>query len=357
MSRATESLPSSPELSPEFHGRNAAASARAAIRMPSNPRDIGTGIALAAFGAIAFSGKAIIVKLAYRYGTDAITLIALRMLCALPFFLAMGAWAATRPGTVPLTRREGVAVIVLGFLGYYLASYLDFLGLEYVSASLERLILYLNPTIVLFIGLLFFKRRVQPRQIVALAVGYAGVVIAFAHDFRVGGSNVALGSMLVFASALTYALYLVGSGELVKRVGTMRLTAYASSVAALCCIVQFLLTRPLSTFVELPTAVYGLSLLNGTACTVLPVFAVMAGVSRLGASIASQVGMIGPVSTIILAQIFLGEHMGPTQVIGTILVMVGVFIVSQTRPANKTVPLASSGAPASTTRTQGERSG
>jgi drug/metabolite transporter (DMT)-like permease len=290
---------------------------------------LGLGIACAAFGAIAFSGKAIIVKLGYRYGADAITLIALRMSCALPFFAAMAFVAARKPGVVALSKKDRWSVLALGFLGYYLASYLDFLGLAYVSASLERLILYLNPTLVLLIGLLFFGRRTNPRQIVALLLGYGGVVIAFAHDFRFGGSDIALGSLLVFGSALSYALYLVGSGELVKRVGTLRLTAYASCVASLCCMLHFALTRPLALLTDLPLPVYGLSFLNGTLCTVLPVFAVMIGISRLGASVASQVGMIGPVSTIILADLVLDERMGPTQILGTVLVLIGVFIVSQ----------------------------
>ena len=299
------------------------------------PGRLWSGLALAAFGAIAFSGKAIIVKLGFRHGADAITLIALRMAVAAPFFAVAAWYASSRPGVVRLTSADRGKVVLLGFLGYYLASYLDFLGLEYVSASLERLILYLNPTLVLLIGLFLFKRRVTGRQVVALVLGYAGVVLAFAHDFHFGGRSIVLGSLLVFGSALAYAIYLVGSGELLKRVGTVRLTAYASCVAAACCLVHFALTRPLDLLFALPAPVYGLSLLNGTVCTVLPVFAVMMAVGRLGASVASQIGMIGPVSTIVLADLLLDERMGPTQIVGTVLVMVGVFVVSQgrTRPA------------------------
>lgn len=288
-----------------------------------------TGVACSALGAIAFSGKAIIVKLGFRYGADAITLIALRMGVALPLFAAMAWYAATRRGVVPLTRADAVKVVVVGFLGYYLASYLDFLGLEYVGASLERLILYLNPTLVLLIGLLFLGRRTTVRQIAALLLGYAGVVLAFVHDFHAGGRSIALGSLLVFGSALAYALYLVGSGELVRRLGALRLTAYASCVASLFCMLHFVVTRPLHLLADLPAPVYGLSLVNGTLCTVLPVFLVMLGISRLGASVASQIGMVGPVSTIVLADLLLDERMGPTQIAGTMLVMVGVFIVSR----------------------------
>ncbi len=297
-----------------------------------------SGIALAVVGAVAFSGKAIIVKLGYRHGADAITLIALRMAIAFPFFAALALFASTRAGVAPLTKADRLKVVVLGFLGYYLASYLDFLGLAYVSASLERLILYLNPTLVLLIGVVFFRRRVDGRQLVALLLGYGGVVVAFAHDFRFGGNDIVLGSALVFGSALAYAVYLVGSGELLKRVGTLRLTAFASCVAAICCLTHFVLTRPVELLFALPAPVYGLSLVNGTVCTVLPVFAVMMAVGRLGASVASQVGMIGPVSTIAMADLILGERMGALQIAGTVLVMVGVFVVSQSPPSVAKAP-------------------
>ena len=292
-------------------------------------REFGTGIAYAALGAIAFSGKAIIVKLGFRHGADAITLIALRMGVALPLFAAIAGYAATRPGVVPLSRADGVKVVVVGFLGYYLASYLDFVGLEHVSASLERLILYLNPTLVLLIGVLFLGHRATARQIAALLLGYVGVVLAFVHDFHLGGNDIALGSALVFGSALAYALYLVGSGELVRRLGTLRLTSYASCVATVFCMLHFVVTRPLHLLIDQPGPVYGISLVNGTLCTVVPVFLVMAAIGRLGASVASQIGMIGPVSTIVLADLLLDERMGPTQIAGTALVMIGVFVVSR----------------------------
>ncbi|GAB3336945.1 DMT family transporter [Marilutibacter aestuarii] len=285
------------------------------------------GVLLAVFGAIAFSGKAIIVKLAYRYQVDAITLLALRMVVALPFFLLMAAWAwRTLP---PLARGDRWRIALLGGLGYYLASFLDFAGLAYVTATLERLILYLNPTLVLLIGVLFLGRSVSRTQLVALALSYAGVVLAVAHDLDVGGSNVALGSLLVFGSALSYALYLIGSGEVVERVGAVRLTAYASTVACVLCIGQFLLLRPLGGLASLAPQVFALSLLNGTVCTVLPVLAVMMAVARIGSAQAAQIGMLGPVSTIVLSVFLLGEPMGPWQVAGTGLVLLGVFLVGR----------------------------
>jgi drug/metabolite transporter (DMT)-like permease len=238
----------------------------------------------------------------------------------------MGAWAARRGA--PLAVADRWRILSLGFLGYYLASFLDFAGLAYITATLERLILYLTPTLVALIGWLAFGRRITRRQALALLVSYAGVALAFGHDLQAGGDDIMLGGALVFGSALAYAVYLVGSGELVARVGAVRLTAYASSVACVLCLLQFALLRPLDAL-ALPWQVHALSLVNGTLCTVLPVLAVMMAVARIGSTLAAQVGMIGPVSTIVLSLLLLGEPMGPWQVAGTVLVMAGVFVVSQ----------------------------
>lgn len=289
-----------------------------------------SGFLLAAFGSVAFSGKAIIVKLAYRHGVDAVTLLALRMLVALPFFVLLGLWSS-RHGLEPMRIADRWRVLVLGFLGYYLASFLDFAGLAYITATLERLILYLNPTIVLLIGFFVFKRPATPRQLYALVLSYAGVLLALAHDASIGGSNIALGSLLVFLSALSYALYLVGSGEIVARVGAMRLTAQASTVACVLCIGQYLILRAPESALALPIEVWWLSLLNGTLCTVVPVLAVMMAVSRIGPATTAQIGMLGPVSTIVLSLLVLGEPMGPWQVLGTVLVLAGVYVVSRSR--------------------------
>ena len=197
------------------------------------PRVAWAGLLLAVLGAIAFSGKAIIVKLAYRYGVHAVTLILYRMLFALPMFVALSWWAGR--GKPPLSRRDMLTIGGLGFSGYYLSSFLDFAGLAYVTAGLERLILYLNPTIVLVLGFVLYRRTVTPRQLVALAVSYSGVLLVFAHEISLAGSNVALGTALVFASAVSYAVYMVYSGEEVKRLGALRLTGLASTVACVDC--------------------------------------------------------------------------------------------------------------------------
>jgi drug/metabolite transporter (DMT)-like permease len=286
------------------------------------------GLALAAGGSIAFSGKAIIVKLAYRYGVDAVTLIMYRMLFALPLFVALAWWAGR--GKPPLTRRDLLVVCGLGFCGYYLSSFLDFAGLQFITASLERLILYLNPTVVLVLSVLLFRRRVSPRQWVAMALSYAGVLLVFGHELRLEGADTALGAALVFASALSYAVYLVYSGEEVKRLGSLRLTGWATTVACLLCIAQFALLRPLSAMAVAPEVIW-LSVLNATLCTFAPVLMVMMAIERVGAGITAQTGMIGPVSTITMGVLILGEPFTAWVAAGTALVLLGVWVLARAR--------------------------
>lgn len=290
-----------------------------------------TGLLLASAGSIAFSGKAIIVKLAYRYGVDAVTLIMYRMLFALPLFLALAWWASHRPGgekPAPLTRRDWLGVLGLGFTGYYLASFLDFWGLQYISASLERLILYLNPTLVLVLGWVIYKRRITGLQAIAMGVSYAGVMLVFGHEAGFQGPNAVLGAVLVFASAVSYAIYLVYSGELVKRLGSMRLVGLATSVACVLCLLQFVLLRPMSAATVAPEVIW-LSLLNATLCTFAPVVMVMMAIERIGAGLSAQTGMIGPMSTIVMGVLILDEPFNRWIVVGTVLVLGGVFLVTR----------------------------
>jgi drug/metabolite transporter (DMT)-like permease len=281
------------------------------------------GLALAMLGAIGFSGKAIIIKLAYQHGAavDPVTLLMWRMLLALPLFLLVAWWASR--GQAPLSRRDWLDLFVLGFSGYYLASFLDFAGLQHITASLERLILYLNPTLVLLISVVTLRTKVAGRQWAALALSYAGVLIVFAHEVRFDGGNTVWGSLLVLASAISYAIYLVRSGEVLKRLGVLRLTGWATSIACVLCIGQFLLLRPLQA-AWLPEPVLWLSLLNATACTFLPVLCVAAAIQRIGAPLASQAGLIGPMSTLLLATWLLGEPFNAWVLAGTVLVLSGV---------------------------------
>ena len=287
---------------------------------------LASGLALAVAGSIAFSGKAIIVKLAYRHGVDAVTLVMYRMLFALPFFAAMAWWAGR--GKPPLTRRDWMGVLWLGFTGYYLASYLDFEGLQYITASLERLILYLNPTLVLLLGWLLHGRRIRSPQVLAMAVSYSGVVLVFWHQLSLDGSAVAWGALMVFLSTISYALYMSYSGELVHRLGALRLAGLATSVACLLCIGQFLLVRPLAA-AQVAPAVLWLSLLNATACTALPVLMVMMAIERIGAGLTAQTGMIGPMSTILMGVLILGEPLNRWVIAGTVLVVTGIFVFSR----------------------------
>jgi drug/metabolite transporter (DMT)-like permease len=302
-----------------------------------------TGLILAIAGSIAFSGKAIIVKLAYRYGVDAVTLIMYRMLFALPIFAGMAWWATHRQGSggrEDLTRNDWLGILGLGFTGYYLASYLDFAGLAYISAALERLILYLNPTLVLILGWLLYKKKMSARQIGAMALSYAGILLVFGHELSIqsastaittsNNSNTALGAILVFGSAVSYAIYLSYSGEMVKRLGSLRLVGLATTVACLLCIGQFAVLRPLSAMAVAPQVIW-LSLLNATLCTALPVLAVMMAIERIGAPLAAQTGMIGPMSTILMGVFILGEPLNAWIIAGTVLVLGGVYMVSRSK--------------------------
>ncbi|MBI2749987.1 MAG: DMT family transporter [Burkholderiales bacterium] len=296
------------------------------------PKSIATGLTLAILGAVAFSGKAIIVKLAYRHGVDAVTLIMLRMLFALPFFLAMS-WWGSRPTPqktpVALSRKDWLGIVWLGVTGYYLASFLDFAGLAYITASLERLILYLNPTLVLLLGLFLVGRRIARRQALGMAISYGGVLLVFGHEVTLQGSDVALGAVLVFLSAVSYALYLFYSGEMVQRLGSLRLVGLATSVACVLCIAQFVLLRPLDVALSVAPEVVWLSVLNATLCTVVPVMMVMMAIERIGSGLAAQVGMVGPMSTMMMGVLVLGEPLTAWLVAGTVLVIAGIFVCSR----------------------------
>jgi drug/metabolite transporter (DMT)-like permease len=295
----------------------------------SGPKDerLLPGLALATFGAIAFSGKAIIVKLAYRYGVDAVTLIMYRMLFALPIFAAMAWWASR--GKAGLTGRDWAGVAGLGFSGYYLSSFLDFAGLQYITASLERLILYLSPTLVLLLSWVLYRKKAGSMQAIGMAISYCGVVLVFGHELRLDGGQAALGAALVFASAVTYAIYLVYSGQLVQRLGSLRLVGLATSVACLCCLLQFVLLRPLSVALEVAPEVIWLSVLNATLCTAVPVLMVMMAVERIGPALSAQTGMVGPMSTILMGVLILDEPFTAWIAAGTVLVIAGVFVVGR----------------------------
>jgi len=286
-----------------------------------------TGLLLAVTGAIAFSGKAIIVKLAYRHGVDAVTLIMYRMLFALPLFLAMAWWAGR--GKTALTGKDWLGVLGLGVSGYYLASFLDFAGLQYITASLERLILYLNPTLVVLLGWLLYRKPFTRLQIAGMAISYAGVLLVFGHEVGTVGPGTALGALLVFGSAVSYAIYLVYSGQMVQRLGSLRLVGLATTVACICCLLQFIVLRPIDVALNVAPEVIWLSVLNATLCTAVPVLMVMMAIERIGASLAAQTGMVGPLSTIAMGAVLLGEPFTAWIAGGTVLVIAGIFVFSR----------------------------
>ncbi len=307
------------------------------------------GLLCALAGAVAFSGKAIVAKLMYRHGADAFSVVGLRMAMALPMFMLMAWWAGRSAGAAghqPLSRRQLWQVVGLGFTGYYLASTLDFLGLQYISASLERAILYLNPSLVLLLSVFLLGQRLRWAQVTALLISYAGVLVVFLHDWDVAHlvsesstvldarSAVAMGRVLVFLSALSYAIYLMGSGQLVQQLGSMRLVGVASCAACVMCLVQWWAVHAVSEgrlggLAHLPWQVWALSALNATACKVVPVWLVMRGVQMLGASVAAQVGMVGPLSTIWLASWFLDEPVSLRLMLGTGTVLLGILVLSR----------------------------
>ena len=295
------------------------------------------GPACAILGVAGFSFKAILAKLVYQDPTvDVATLLALRMLYAAPFFTAMAWYGSRRSGSPPIARPDALRLLWFGFIGYYLSSLLDFSGLRYISASLERLVLYLYPTIVVLLSALLLKERVTRRAVVALALSYAGIVVAFAHDLRFGADAHAtlLGGMLVFASAALYALYLVQGGPVIVRIGSMRFIAWAMLTSAVFVLVQFLVVNPLGALAVSPR-VHLLSLTMATLSTVLPTWLIAEAVRRIGANEASLIGALGPVITMGLGIWILGEPFELAQFAGAALVLGGVLLVTLrgSRPA------------------------
>lgn len=294
-------------------------------------RDVLLGVAFALLAALGFSAKAILVKLAYLDNVDAVTLLALRMMFSLPFFACVAVWAK-RQHAEPLSTHDRMLVLVLGLIGYYLSSFLDFLGLQYISAGLERLILFLYPTMTVLLSALVYKRAIGRRIIAAMALCYVGIVLVFLHDLGVYDAEVKqgvilLGASLVFASTLSYSIYLVGAGHAIARIGAARFTAYAMVVASVASLLQFGVMRPMSAL-DLPLRVYELSIAMAIFSTVLPAFLLSHAIRRIGSGSTSLIGTIGPVSTIYMAHVFLNENISSLQIAGASLVLVGVLIIS-----------------------------
>lgn len=295
----------------------------------SDARNAYLGAACVLFGAIGFSAKPTLVKLGYQYDVDVMTLLALRMLFSLPFFAAMALWSGGGGAAGSLARNDWLAILGLGFIGYYLSSLLDFTGLQYVSAGLGRLILFLYPTLVMLLSALTLRQPVRARHALSLAVSYGGIVLVFLDYVSFGQDigKITLGAALVFGSAFTYAVYLVAGSRVVLRMGSMRFTAFASIAASFFVLLHFALTHDLAAL-RVAHEVYWVSLVMAVFATVLPMWLVAEGLKRIGANQAALIACIGPVSTMVLSYFVLAEPITPVQVTGAVLVLVGVMIIS-----------------------------
>ena len=286
-------------------------------------------------GVLGFSFKAILIKLAYAASpVDAVTLLALRMLYSAPLFAAMAWWAARDRGARALARDDWMQLALLGFIGYYLASLLDFMGLQYITAALERLVLFLYPTIVVLLSALWLHVRITRRAVVALVISYAGIALVFLGDLRTGGDPRAVltGGALVFGSALLYAAYLVRAGPVIARIGSTRFIAWAMLISSVFVLAQFAATREPRALAVAPS-IHGIALAMAVFSTVLPTWLIAEAIRRMGASASSQVGSLGPVFTIFLGALLLDEPVHAVQLAGAALVLVGVTLVAR-RPAS-----------------------
>jgi drug/metabolite transporter (DMT)-like permease len=284
----------------------------------------------AVLGVLGFSLKAIFIKLVYAGShVDPVTLLALRMLYAAPFFLAIAWWSGRQPGTNPIAPSDWRALAALGFIGYYFSSLLDFIGLQYISAALERLVLFLNPTIVVVLSALFLRKPITGKAVLALALAYAGIALCLWQSVRIGEDlhATALGSALVFGSALCYAMYLVGSSRVIARLGSSRFIAWAMLASTVFVLVHFGVARPLGAL-SVPASVHRLALAMAIVATVLPTWLIAESIRRMGASAASLVGSLGPVFTMGIGAVVLGEPVFAVQLAGAALVLGGVLLVT-----------------------------
>lgn len=296
--------------------------------MSAPAADARLGIWLAVIASAGFSLKAILAKLAYPHGVDPVTLVALRMLLAAPVFVVV-AWREARRGA-PLSARDWATVTVLGLFGYYGASMLDFYGLLYISAGLERLVLFTYPTLTLLIGWMAHGRRITRREIVASLLCYGGIALAVVHDIEVSGeaATIALGCALVFGSSLSFAIYLTGAAAPIRKLGATRFSALATLVSTVAVSLHFVALRPLDALAQ-PAPVLWLAVAMALFSTVLPVFLQSAAIRRMGAQTAALVGSTGPVITVFLAWWMLAEPVSTLQIAGTVLVIAGVLWVGR----------------------------
>ena len=285
------------------------------------------GIGIGVLGVVLFSSKAVMVKLAYKYQVDAISILLLRMLFSFPFYVVIAYLYRNQNETTSIDKKEYLWVVFFGFIGYYLASYFDFVGLTYIKASLERIILFLYPTLVLLLNKFFLKQPITKIQTGAIVLTYFGVVLAFSEEINISGKESIVGGLFILLSALTYASYLVGSGWLIPKFGVMKFTAYAMLVSCFCVFIHFSIIGKTDIF-SFSWQVYLLGFLIAIFATVIPSFLVSASIKMISSSNFAIVAGVGPISTIILAAIFLNERLTLLQLFGALVVITGILLVS-----------------------------
>ena len=286
------------------------------------------GFVLLVIANMCFSTKAVIIKLMYGHHVDTYAVIALRMLLSAPVYICVAVALAFRKNNIPLTVKELLAIGGLGIVSYYISSMLDFLGLQYVSAGVERLILFTYPTMVLILSALFLKKRITMVQVAATILTYIGVAIAFVAEKGLGDQkNLVLGASLIFCCAFTYSFFVIGTGELAKRFGSMKFTCYAVLAATIPALVQSYIHDGMDIF-HFSKEVYILSAWLAVVATVIPTFMIVKGISMVGAGNSGIIGFVGPVWTIFLANWLLQEPITGLQLFGTAIVLAGVFLIS-----------------------------
>lgn len=285
------------------------------------------GVFIGIIGIVLFSSKAVMVKLAYKYNVDAITILLLRMLFSFPFYIIIAYVYRNKNAAIKTTKKEYIWVVFFGVVGYYLASLFDFIGLTYIKASLERIILFVYPTVVILLNRVFLKQAITKIQATAIFLSYLGIVIAFSDEVTISGNSTYLGGFFVILSAITYASYLVGSGWLIPKFGVMKFTAYAMLVSCISVFIHYGFINK-TDLLTLPWQVYGLGFLIAVFATVIPSFLVSASIKIISSSNFAIVAGIGPISTIVLASIFLGETLTFAQFSGALLVIIGIVITS-----------------------------
>ncbi|GBF51987.1 permease [Leptospira ryugenii] len=292
------------------------------------------GVALVLTGAILFSAKAVVVKLTYKYPLGALTSLFFRMVFAFPFLVWIAYREEKKPDAKRIQGNDWIHIILMGIVGYYLASLFDFIGLQYISAGLERIILFIYPTLVVVLSFFVYGHRIQKKEWISLLLTYTGVGIAYSQDLQFGkAKDVSLGAFFILLSALTYSIYLMGSGKIIPRIGAERFTAYALAISSLVVFFHFALVGSYAELYQ-PKEFYALALLLGTLNTVVPAVFVSLGIKRVGSKTAAIIGSVGPMSTLFLAYWFLGESITFLHIIGTLFVLSGVFLISQKKISN-----------------------